>query len=110
MTLRSVLEQAKEGIKDLSSLEVQTYTGEISVDVNSIGSTNFDEILNTAKVTGNIKLAQVTKINIDGDAINLVPDTKPPAHVAAAHQTALIAGQNVRVSILELFKNLIDND
>ena len=110
MSLRGVLNAAKDAISDLSSLEVQTYTGEIKVAVESVGTTNFTDILKTAKATGNITLAQVTKINIDGDGINLVPDTPPPPHVAEAHAAALEAGENVRASILELFKGLINND
>jgi hypothetical protein len=108
MSLKDVITAAKNGIKDLTELEVQTYTGQIEVAIDTIGTTNFTAILDTAKATGNIKLSQVTKISIDGDAINLVPDTAPPEHAAEAHKSALEAGQNVRSSILELFKDLIE--
>lgn len=110
MSLRTVLNAAKDAIADLSSLEVQTYTGEITVAIDDIGTTDFETILSNAKATGNISLSQVTKLNIDGDGINLVSDAPPPPHVADAHKAALAAGENVRASILELFKGLINND
>lgn len=110
-SLREIINSAKGAIADLSSLEIQTYTGEINVAIESIGTTNLEKILKEkADAKGNIKLVQVTKINIDGDAINLVPDTELPKHVAEAHQAALIAGENARTSILTLFKELIEVD
>jgi hypothetical protein len=108
MSLKEVITTAKGAIKDLTEIEVQTYTGQIEVAVDAIGTTDFAAILDSAKATGNIKLCQVTKITIDGDAMNLVPDTAPPEHAAEAHKSALEAGQNVRSSMLELFKDLIE--
>lgn len=108
MSLKDVLNDATNAIKDLSSLEVQTYVGELNVEVSGTNSTDLEALLTAAKTSGNLKLAQVTRISIDGDATNLVSSEPLPDHVLQAHQTAVQAGDNVRKGMIELFSGLID--
>ena len=108
-TLKNALETIGEVISDLTSLEVQTYTGNLDVVVKDLkNTTNFETILKSVKTTasGNLKLRYVTKINIDGDGLVLVPETASPNHVQEAHAAALKAGHEVRQGLLTLFADL----
>ena len=108
-TLKNALETISEVISDLTSLEVQTYTGNLDVVAKDLkGTTNFEAILNSVKTTtnGNLKLRYVTKINLDGDGLVLVPETASPNHVQDAHAAALKVGHEVRQGLLTLFADI----
>ena len=98
----------KNVVGDLTSLEVQTYVGEIDVVIGGItGSTNFEKSLEQAKQAGKIQLQLVTKLNFDGDGIVLVPSTAPADYIQRAHDTALMAGNEVRQGLISLFSDFI---
>jgi hypothetical protein len=107
--LKNALETISEVVSDLTSLEVQTYTGNLDVVAKDlIGTSNFEDILNSVKTTanGNLTLRYVTKISIDGDGLVLVPETTSPNHVQDAHTAALKAGHEVRQGLLTLFADI----
>ncbi|OPY05147.1 MAG: hypothetical protein A4E66_02482 [Syntrophus sp. PtaB.Bin001] len=106
-SFEDALKTFKDSICDLTSIEVQTYTGNLTVEVDDQGNVpDFQKILSKAKTTGNLKLAYVTKINLDGDGIVLVPETAAPDHIQQAHNAAIKAGQEVRQAILTLFADM----
>lgn len=101
------LRKLKDTLCDLTSLEVQTYTGDLNVAMDSEGgSTDFETILSKVKKAGKLKLVYVTKINFDGDGIVLVPETATPDHIQQAHNDAIKAGQEVRQGLLTLFSEV----
>ncbi len=108
MSLEKALTNLKNAVGDLTSLEVQTYVGEIDVVIDGItGSTDFEKSLQQAKQAGKIQLQLVTKINFDGDGIVLVPSSAPADYVQQAHDTALQAGIDVRQGLISLFSDVI---
>ena len=108
MALSDALENLKKAIGDLTSLEVQTYVGDIKVAIEEMAdTTSFEDTLNKAKQNANIKLSLVTKINFDGDGIVLVPDSAPADYIQQAHDSALRAGNDVRQGLIELFADVI---
>jgi len=108
MSLQDALTQLKNAVGDLTSLEVQTYVGEIDVIIDGItDSTNFEASLKKAKSGGKISLQLVTKLNFDGDAIVLVPSSAPADYIQQAHDSALKAGNDVRQGIISLFADVI---
>lgn len=105
--LEDALTSLKETMCDLTSLEVQTYTGDLDAAVtDQVGSTKFEEILEKVKVSGTLKLVAVTKINFDGDGLVLVPTQASPDYVRDAHDAAVAAGLEVREGLLELFSEM----
>ena len=105
--LEDALTTLKETMCDLTSLEVQTYTGNLDVAVtDQIGSTKFEDILEKVRIAGTLKLVAVTKINFDGDGKVLVPPQAMPDHVRDAHDAAVAAGLEVRAGLLELFSEM----
>lgn len=111
MSLTEIINKAVDAIKDLSSLEVQTYTGKLTIELdadNKVKTKKIDELLNAAQVGGTLNLVLVTKHNIDGDGINIVPPTAPEEHVIAAHKAALESGELIRSGMFTLFKSLFN--
>ena len=107
LTFKEALESLKDAVCDLTSLEVQTYVGNLDVAVqDQAGTTDFEKILEKVKADGNLKLVAVTKINFDGDGLVLVPEAPTPEHVLKAHAAALKAGQQVREALLTLFADV----
>ena len=108
MSLQNALNALKTAACDLTSLEVQTYVGEIDVVIDGVtGSTSFEASLKKAKKDGKIKLALVTKLNLDGDGLVLVPSSAPADYIQAAHSAALKAGHDVRQGLMALFADVI---
>jgi len=97
-----------EVLEDLSSLEVQTFTGSLDVTIDDDGNLDdFTKLLANAKTKGNLKLRAVTKMMCDGDAINLVPDEDFPEHIQKVHAAAVKAGIDTRHGLLALFGGMV---
>jgi len=100
-------------LEDLSSLEVQTYTGSIDVTLSTaLGSDgklkSITDLLAAAQASSNdLKLRAVTKMMCDGDAINLIPDGVFPEHVQKVHEGAIKAGIDTRHGLLTLFGGMV---
>jgi hypothetical protein len=108
MSLANALKDLKNAVGDLTSLEVQTYVGEINVVMEGItDTTNFEESLHQAKADEKIQLQLVTKLKFDGDAIVLVPSSAPADYIQKAHDTAIKAGNEVRHGLIALFSDVI---
>ncbi|MBL4774742.1 MAG: hypothetical protein JKY87_01605 [Mariprofundus sp.] len=112
--LKGALDKLKAGIGDLTSLEVQTYVGSIALpkmkdkDNNDVDVTNFEDFLKLQiAVPNGLTLVAVTKMNFDGDAINLVPAEGFPEHVLKVHEAAVKAGIETRHGILTLFGGML---
>ncbi|MDX8405511.1 MAG: hypothetical protein R8K50_05095 [Mariprofundus sp.] len=111
---RDALQSLKSAVGDLSSLEVQTYTGSVKLDDiqgkdgKPLSPAKFEEYLQTAiGKPADLKLVAVTRMNFDGDTINLIPEDGFPDHVQKAHESAVKAGIETRQGLLALFGGMI---
>jgi len=112
------LKEAFGGIKDIlidfSSLEVQTYTGNIAISSKITGDaklTDFKGYLEQIKQSdANLKLVAVTKMEFDGDTINLTSESAPPAHLQEIHKASVQAGIETRQGLLTLFGKMFGID
>jgi len=110
---KKAFESLNTALGDLSSLEVQTYVGKIELPDTEDGGkkldvTKFEDYLKGCVAKPNdLKLVAVTKMNFDGDAINLVPEEGFPDHVQKVHEAAVRAGIETRHGLLSLFGSLI---
>ena len=108
MSLENALNGLKNVVGDLTSIEVQTYVGDIDVVVEgATGNTSFEDSLKKAKKSGTIKLTLVTKIDFDGDGVVLVPSSAPADYIQEAHDSALMAGNEIRQGLIALFADVI---
>ncbi|MDQ6998045.1 MAG: hypothetical protein Q9M17_04960 [Mariprofundus sp.] len=112
--LNEAIGALKDAFVDLASLEVQTYTGSIDItklkdkEGKDIDVTKFESYLKASiGQPENLKLVAVTKMNCDGDAINLVPEAGFDGHVQRVHESALKAGIETRHGIMALFSSAL---
>ena len=108
--MRAALAKIEEGLKDLSSLEVQTYVGaiDVAIDDDRHGLKDISALLSSAKAKDSgLKLCAVTKMMCDGDAINLVPEEAFPEHIQKVHEAAVRAGIATREGLLALFGGMV---
>ncbi|MCB1120830.1 MAG: hypothetical protein KJT03_04735, partial [Verrucomicrobiae bacterium] len=94
---QKAIESLKNAIGDLSSLEVQTISGNLdgiltedstgdSEKPNSGGSViDWEKAIKAAKTSGNIQLVLATKINFDGDATQFIRQGEIPQYMLDAH-------------------------
>ena len=105
---KSALSGIAAGIQDLSSLEVTTYKGKITIQKESTDDPpkKFDDIIKKAKSEGNFSILACTYVAIDGDTQifydNEITETERNAH----HALVDIARQN-RQAVVDLVKDLI---
>ncbi len=110
MALKDALNKLNEAVTDLTSLHVQTFSGELNSEIT--GSESFKdirELIKTAKTSGNIKLVAESLAQFDGDSYNFVKqnlDDIPPLALEV-HKNAVETGIETRLGLLELFKGLI---
>ena len=105
MSFSSALKSIGNGIKDLSQLNVRTYTGTISADV---AGDDAEAMLASARQTGQLKLVGVTTMNLDGDVNQFIsddPDLNDSVH--NAHFNAVQASQRSRQAALDMFASAI---
>jgi len=111
--MESALGKIGDVLEDLSSLEVQTYSG--SIDVSFDGGLGVDgklksitDLLAAAKAAdNNLKLCAVTKMSFDGDAINLVPEEGLSERIQEIHIAAVKTGIDTRHGLLSLFGGMV---
>ena len=105
MSFSSVVKSIGRGIKDLSQLNVITYSGSLNANVS--GETA-EEAIQNARASGEAKLVGATTINLDGDVNQFISnDSEIDEKLHGAHVNAVQAGQRSRQSALEMFRAAI---
>ncbi len=95
-----------EGLKDLSSLEVITYKGTITINAATQDIATFDEILAKAKGEANFKLVACTKSRPDGDT-KVYYDEAISADELAAHDKLYESATAKRSAVIQMFQAAI---
>ena len=106
-----VFKKLGEGIADLTELNVQTFSGDLTsvIDKSTGGSSVIDwtKLLKDAKTTGKVKLVASAKIKFDGDSDTFFAEDISP-DMLDAHLVAVEAGQKVREGLLAMFKDILN--
>lgn len=108
--LKKALENLNDAIEDLTSLHVQTYSGEIKiVNDGKKGYKGLKADLDKAITTSKLTLVAETLAQFDGDSYNFVKKdlTDIPPLALEVHKNAVKAGIETRIGLLGLFKGLI---
>ena len=108
--IKNALEKLNEAVKDLTSLHVQTYSGEVGITVNSDnGYKSIKEQIDKSRADGNLDLVAETLAQFDGDSYNFVKKDLDdiPAVTLEVHKNAVKAGIETRIGLLGLFKSLL---
>lgn len=113
MGLKQALTKLNGAIEDLSSLHVQTFTGELEIKIdNDKGYKDLKAEIEAAKnkKDGSFVLVAETLAQFDGDSYNFVKKdlTDVPAITLEVHKNAVKAGIETRIGLLGLFKSFLD--
>lgn len=106
MGLREALQKLDKAVTDLTSLHVQTFSGNLKAEVDR--EQDFKSlrksIESAAPESSDVTLVAESMVRFDGDSYNFVADDAPP-NLMTLHQEAVQSGLDARQSILELFKD-----
>lgn len=110
MGLKAALQKLDDAVKDLTSLHVQTFSGDLNLTLD--GGKGYDDLreeMKTAIASGDLTLVAETLAQFDGDSYNFVKqelDNVPPLALEV-HKNAVKSGIETRLGLLGLFKDLI---
>lgn len=104
----SIFKQLENGLKDLSQLKVQTYTGNLSTVIKDQAGSPIDweNLMTTGIKDGTIKLVAYTNVKLDGNSVAFYEENIPQ-DLAQKHDLAVTAAQTYRTSLLKLFEKEI---
>lgn len=108
----SVFKKLGDGIADLSELNVQIFSGDVSSvldDAEGSSVIDWTELLKQAKSSGTVRLMASARIKFDGDSDTFFADNISQ-DMLNAHMTAVQAGQKVREGLLEMFRDVLGVD
>lgn len=101
MSFSDAFKTISKGLKDLSQLNVKTYTGDISGHVTG---DDVEAMLVASNSTGQLKLVAATTMFLDGDVNQFISsDSSISDSLRATHASAVEAGQRSRKAALDLF-------
>lgn len=108
MSFQDTFNKIKEGIGDLTELNVRTFTGEIAASVDNLPDKGLTigQFLQQANVNGEIQVVGFTDMKIDGDIDQFIT-SGPYQSAINAHNSAIQTGQQSRKAMLDLFADMI---
>ncbi|MEW5980149.1 MAG: hypothetical protein AB1898_30510 [Acidobacteriota bacterium] len=102
--------EAQKFVKDLTTIDVLTLTGEIKVTnaEGQIASINPDELFKSIQgtVVPNLGVVALTHVEFDLDSVNFVV-AEAPQSALKLHTDSVKAAIDARVAVVELLKGLI---
>jgi hypothetical protein len=105
-TFQEAFEKIKEGIQDMSSLEVVTYKGKITIESGGEVPENFGDIIKKAKAEANFKILACTHSALDGD-MKVFYDNEITTTQIEAHHKLVESARQSRQAVVDLFKDAI---
>lgn len=110
MGLKGALTKLDRAVEDLTSLHVQTFTGELDIEITGKEEfSSFRESVKKSKDSGKISLVAETLAQFDGDSYNFITKdlNNIPEIALELHQNAVESGIETRLGLLTLFKDLL---
>lgn len=109
MALKKALEELNKAIEDLSSLQVQTFTGKVDF-TNASSYQDIKSAVDTAAADQKIKLVAESLYRFDGDSYNFLTNDEGgiPASAMELHKSAVEGGIKTRQALAELVKGVFD--
>ncbi|WCL80888.1 hypothetical protein PPO43_13010 [Saprospira sp. CCB-QB6] len=110
MGLKDAIKKLDTVVADLTSLHVQTFTGDLQIDVEGKTLPDLKAQISEAKAAGSLILVAETLSQFDGDSYNFVAKdmSAVPPQALEMHKNAITAGVETRLGLIELFKGILD--
>ena len=110
MALKDALQKLADGLEDLASLEVRTYSGNITTLIDSDkDTTKFKELVKKGLTGGDFRLKLYTRLDADGDSDHFFDAGGIDEIMLNSHIEAFNMGHEIRKAYLELFKDVADD-
>ena len=108
MALKDAFDKLREGLEDLASLEVRTFSGDYKVLINAQGSAgkDFKQLADEGIKKGTLTLQLMTRLDADGDSDHFFASGEVGERMLASHLAAFKLGQEIRQGYLEMFRTL----
>ena len=110
MALNDAFKRLEDAVGDLSSLDVESYTGKLKAEIHNEGENNiidWKKLVAEAKKEGVINLKLASHFNFDGDGTLFEAEGEIPDTLRTAHNEAVKAGQQIRKDLLDLFADTV---
>ena len=107
MALENAFDKLRDGLEDLGSLEIKSFSGDVNA-VLGTGASNqsFKTLFEKALKDGKISLKMYTRLDADGDSDHFIADSGVDEGMAAGHVAAFRMGQDIRRTYIELFRDV----
>jgi len=110
-SIKEAVQSLNTFVKDLTSLHVQTFTGEITFTDTADTNSKYEDIesqIQQAKTDKKIKLVAESLYKFDGDSYNfLTSDQGIPSSALELHKAAVESGIKTRQGLIEMAKDAI---
>jgi hypothetical protein len=107
--IRDAMKKVANAFEDLTTLDVQTYTGTVDLSGNQEGFKGIKNLVKQAQTDAKISLVAESVYQFDGDSFNFITNGQGvPSEALKIHQGAVEAGLKTRQGLFELFKDLLD--
>ncbi|MCA9636944.1 MAG: hypothetical protein KC420_13035, partial [Myxococcales bacterium] len=103
MSFKDAIAKFTDEVKDLSSLQVTTYTGSLEEAIGEGGEINWEAFKPTS---GKLVLAAATLVKADYDTVNFRSGDKSLENIGdllELHQSAVESAQNGRLAMVKMF-------
>jgi hypothetical protein len=116
LKLEKLLQDIKDGVQDLATLDVVTLTGQIKISSSMPGNTNnldlkrlYESIEKNAKKDADLEVVAFTHIDFDCDAVNFVKTGAGEGEktILEAHTQMVKTAQETRQSMIKLVRETI---
>ncbi|MEM9303120.1 MAG: hypothetical protein AAGE01_13470 [Pseudomonadota bacterium] len=101
------LSTIKDAVVDLSQLNVRTFVGSITVEVDANGDPDWDNLMKKAISTGKVMMASSTTIRVDGDCDHFEDPDQMTDGLREAHRNAIEAGHTARKAIVDMISDKV---
>lgn len=109
MALEDAFKKLRDGLVDLGSLEVRSFSGDITAMLgNGTANQSFKQLFDKAVKDGKISMKVYTRLDADGDSDHFMAEGGVDEGMAASHVAAFQMGQEIRRTYLELFKDIAE--
>lgn len=107
MALTDAFDKLRDGLEDLGSLEVRSFSGDVTALLGT-GTANqsFKTLFDKAVKDGKISLKIYTRLDADGDSDHFLAESGVDEGMATSHVAAFQMGQEIRRTYIELFRDV----
>lgn len=111
MGLRNALSALNNAVDDLTSLHVQTFTGNIAFDHDTQNYDDIRQLIQQAQTNADVVLVAESLYKFDGDSYNFLANAESgiPASALELHKAAIEGGIKTRQGLMELVKDVFDS-